>query len=82
MSGANLDERIVQDPKICGGEAVFRGTRVMLHTVLASLTAGDSAEEILKDFPSLSLDDIRAAIAFVRDSGDKDIPGSALPSSS
>ena len=37
MSVANLAERIVRDPKICGGEGVFRGTRVTLHTVLASL---------------------------------------------
>jgi uncharacterized protein (DUF433 family) len=39
--------RIIRDKKICGGEAVFKGTRVTLRTVLASLAAGDSAEEDL-----------------------------------
>jgi uncharacterized protein (DUF433 family) len=69
MSGAagNLktyEERIVRDKAICGGEPVFRGTRVTLRTVLASLAAGDSAEEILADFPSLEPKDVQAAIAF------------------
>ena len=79
MSVTNLAERIVRDPKICGGEAVFKGTRVTLRTVLASLAAGDSAEEILKDFPSLSPDDVRAAIAFAAASAEEDLPAPALP---
>lgn len=49
----NYEERIVRDRKICGGEPVFKGTRVTLRTVLASLADGDSAEDILSDFPSL-----------------------------
>ena len=79
MSVASLAERIVRDPKICGGEAVFKGTRVTLHTVLASLAAGDSAGEILKDFPSLSPEDVRAAIAFAAASAEEDLPAPALP---
>ena len=57
-------ERIVRDPAICGGEAVFRGTRVTLRTVLATLAEGDTPEEILAEFPTLKVEDIRAAIAF------------------
>jgi uncharacterized protein (DUF433 family) len=34
--GYKYGERIVRDPKICGGEAVFKGTRVTLRTVLPS----------------------------------------------
>jgi uncharacterized protein (DUF433 family) len=59
-----LDERIVRDPQICGGEPVFRGTRVTVRTVLASLADGDSIEEISADFLSLKADDIGAAISF------------------
>jgi uncharacterized protein (DUF433 family) len=58
------EERIVRDKGICGGEPVFKGTRVTLRTVLASLADGDSAEEILADFPSLKAEDVQAAIAF------------------
>ena len=57
-------QRIMRDKGICGGEAVFKGTRVTLRTVLVSLADGDSADEILKDFPSLKPEDIQAAIAF------------------
>ena len=41
------EERIIRDNGICGGEPVFKGTRVTLRTVLASLAGGDSAEEDL-----------------------------------
>jgi uncharacterized protein (DUF433 family) len=84
MSGAeynmkNHAERIVRDQNVCGGEPVFRGTRVTLRTVLASLAAGDSAEEILADFPTLRAEDIRAAIAFAAASAEEDLPVPAIP---
>ncbi len=72
-------DRIVRDRKICGGEPVFRGTRVLLRTVLASLAAGDATEAILTDFPSLKADDIRAAIAFAAASAEEDLPVPAVP---
>jgi len=78
-SRAHFEERIVRDPAICGGEPVFRGTRVTLRTVLASLATGDRAEEILADFPSLKLQDIQAAIAFAAASAEEDLPVPALP---
>jgi Protein of unknown function (DUF433) len=40
------------------------GTRVTLRTVLASLAEGSSFDEILKDYPSLSEDQLRAVVAF------------------
>jgi len=74
-----VDERIVRDPKICGGQPVFKGTRVTLRTVLASLAEGDSAEEILADFPTLTAEDVRAAIAFAAASAEEDMPVPAIP---
>ena len=82
MSGVKrdlVDERIVRDPKICGGQPVFKGTRVTLRTVLASLAEGDSAEEILTDFPTLTAEDVRAAIAFAAASAEEDMPVPAIP---
>ncbi len=75
----NYDDRIIRDPKICGGEPVFKGTRVTLRTVLASLAAGDSAEEILADFPSLKAEDVQAAIAFAAASAEEDLPIPEVP---
>ena len=43
----NHEERIIRDRGICGGEPAFKGTRVTLRTVLASVADGDSAEEDL-----------------------------------
>ena len=74
-----FDQRIVRDPKICGGEPVFRGTRVTLRTVLASLATGDTPEAILADFPSLTPQDIQAAIAFAAASAEEDLPVPAVP---
>lgn len=74
-----LQERIVRDPQICGGEPVFRCTRVTLRTVLASLADGDSIEEILADFPSLKAEDVRAAISFAAASAEEDLPVPASP---
>ena len=71
--------RIIRDKGICGGEPVFKGTRVTLRTVLASLADGDSAEEILADFPSLRVEDVQAAIAFAAASAEEDLPVPEAP---
>jgi uncharacterized protein (DUF433 family) len=67
-SGAIHDTQLsrsdFRDPKIAGREAVIKGTRVTLRTVLASLAEGATTGEILDDFPMLTEDDVRAAIAF------------------
>ena len=73
------EERIVRDKGICGGEPVFKGTRVTLRTILASLAEGDSIEEILKDFPSLKAEDVQAAIAFAAASAEEDLPVPEVP---
>lgn len=70
---------ISRDPKVCGGDPVIRGTRVPLRTILASLAEGDTVEEILKDFPTLSHEDIRAVIAFAAASAEEDLPVPATP---
>ncbi|OLE11293.1 MAG: hypothetical protein AUG89_10030 [Acidobacteria bacterium 13_1_20CM_4_56_7] len=75
----HLNGRIVRDRQICNGEAVFQGTRVTLRTVLASLAEGDTPDNILAAFPSLTPEDIRAAIAFAAASAEEDLPIPAIP---
>jgi len=74
-----LEERLIRDPKICGGQPVFKGTRVTLRTVLASLAAGDSVEAIIADFPALTREDVQAAIAFAAGSAGEDLPLPEIP---
>jgi uncharacterized protein (DUF433 family) len=45
-----LNGRIVRVRELCGGDPIFKGTRVTLRTVLASLAEGDTTERILADF--------------------------------
>ena len=59
----NFREHFERDPNICAGQTVFRGTRVILRTILASIADGDTDEEILRNFPALTPEDLRAAIA-------------------
>jgi uncharacterized protein (DUF433 family) len=70
----NYADRIVRDPTIVGGEAVLKGTRVTLRTVLASLAEGDSVDDILRAFPTLCEEDVRASIAFAAASAQEDLP--------
>jgi uncharacterized protein (DUF433 family) len=72
-------QHITRDPRVVGGEPVMRGTRVTLRTVLATLAEGATAEEILADFPSLTPEHIRAAIAFAAASAKEDMPVRELP---
>jgi uncharacterized protein (DUF433 family) len=71
--------RIIRDSQVCGGEPIFKGTRVSLRTVLASLADGDTPEKIIAAFPSLTKDDVQAAIAFAAASAEEDLPTPAVP---
>jgi uncharacterized protein (DUF433 family) len=77
----NYHQHITRDPKVCGGQPVIKGTRVLLRTLLASLAEGASTEEILQDFPTLTKEDMRAVIAFAAASASEDLPssGASLP---
>lgn len=68
------DDYIVRDANICGGEPVIRGTRIQLRTILASLADGCTIEKILKDFPTLREEDVRAVISFAAASTEEDLP--------
>ncbi len=60
----NWRERIIIDPRICHGKACIKGTRIMVSVILDNLAAGASYHEILNSYPSLSSQDIHAAIAY------------------
>lgn len=76
----NYHDFLARSPDIAGGAIVMCGTRVPLRTVLASLAEGDSFEDILAAFPTLTLDHLRAAVAFAAASAQEDLPTPAVPS--
>ena len=64
MSCEQLLDRIAVDPGVCGGKPCVRGTRIYIAIILDSLAEGLSPEEIMKEYPPLTLDDIHAALAY------------------
>ena len=62
-----LTDRITVDNNICNGKPTIRGKRITVQTILEFLGAGDSKEEILKQYPSLVSDDIDACLKFAAD---------------
>jgi uncharacterized protein (DUF433 family) len=67
MTHEELLRRITVDPKVCGGFPCIRGTRVQVAIVLDALAEGLTDEQILQHYPSLSVVDIRAAVAYAAD---------------
>ncbi len=57
-------DRISVDPNVCHGRPCVKGTRVMVWLVLNYLANGDSIEDILAAYPSLTREDIRACLAY------------------
>ena len=49
------------------GKPCIRGLRITVSDVLSYLASGMSEDEVLADFPDLTRDDIRAALAFAAD---------------
>lgn len=64
MTREELLKRISVDPNVCFGKACIRGTRIWVSLVLDFLASGLSEDEILKQYPQLQREDIRAAIAY------------------
>lgn len=59
-----MSERISIDPKVCHGKPVIKGTRVLVSNILGYLASGQTIEDVLKDFPHISKEDVLAAISF------------------
>lgn len=57
-------ERITENPFVCHVKACIKGTRIMVSVILDNLAEGVSGEEILRSYPSLKPEDIKAAIAY------------------
>ena len=59
-----LNGKVTIDPNICNEKPIIRGKRFTVHTILDFLGAGESQEEILRQYPSLEKEDISACLTF------------------
>lgn len=64
MSEQELLSRITTDPEICHGKPCIRGLRYPVEFVLEMLSGPTTVADLLRDYPDLEEDDIRAAIAY------------------
>ena len=64
MAKTNLLNRITVDPKVCHGKPCIRGTRIMASVILDNLAEGRTPEQIVRDYPPLKIEDVKAAIAY------------------
>ena len=58
------EDRIVKDPEVCGGAPIIKGTRVRVKIILDNLAEGHSPEQIVESYPTLTIEDVQAVIAF------------------
>lgn len=63
----NYSEYITIDPNIRFGRPCVKGTRISVYDVLGWMASGMSIEEIIKDYPELNEEKIRACLGFAAD---------------
>ncbi len=63
----NYERIITIEADKCGGKPCIRGMRITVYDVLEYLASGMSEEQILRDFPDLTRDDLHACLAFAAD---------------
>jgi len=59
-----LLSRISSNPHVLRGRPRIKGTRIAVHTILEMLACGLSVEEVLEEYPALSLEDVQAALLY------------------
>ncbi|MEW6200627.1 MAG: DUF433 domain-containing protein [bacterium] len=64
MEEREIFEHISSDPDILHGKPCIKGTRIPVTLIVSLVAEGISAEEIIKDYPSITPEDIKAAIKY------------------
>lgn len=64
MQEQEILQRISSDPDICHGKPCIKGTRIPVYLIVSLVAEGESVESIIQDYPSLTPEDIKAAIHY------------------
>ncbi len=64
MQHSEILERISSDPDICHGKPCIKGTRIPVYLLVSLMAEGEEPETIINDYPSITLDDIKAAMRY------------------
>jgi uncharacterized protein (DUF433 family) len=68
-----LMDRIVINPKILVGKPVIKGTRIPVYLIIEFLANGMTEEEILKEYPALKKEDIKASLLYASRCLDREV---------
>jgi len=66
-------DRISIDPRICHGQACVKGTRIPVHQIVRMLANGDTVDDLLAEYPSLSREDIMACLDYAADLAEEQV---------
>jgi uncharacterized protein (DUF433 family) len=61
---SSIDEHIVRNPRVLGGEPIVRGTRISVRSIVLAAREYGAPDGVLQAYPQLGLADIRDALAF------------------
>jgi uncharacterized protein (DUF433 family) len=65
--------RISIDPQVCHGQACVKGTRIPVHQIVRMLANGDTVDDLLVEYPSLTREDIRACLEYAADRAEEQV---------
>jgi len=69
----NLLGKIIIDPKVMVGKPIIKGTRITVQQILGLLAQGTTNEEIVKEYPHISKEDIYACLLFAQQALDNSV---------
>jgi len=64
MEEKEIFGRISSDPDILHGKPCIKGTRIPVYLIVSLVAEAESVENIIKDYPSLTPEDIKAALRY------------------
>jgi uncharacterized protein (DUF433 family) len=65
--------RVSIDPRVCHGQACVKGTRIPVHQIVRMLANGDTVDDLLAEYPSLTREDIRASLEYAADLAEEQV---------
>jgi len=64
MEEKEIFDRITSDPDILHGKPCIKGTRIPVYLIVSLIAEGETVENIIEDYPSLTREDIKAALHY------------------
>jgi uncharacterized protein (DUF433 family) len=64
MATTEWRDRIVIDPDVHHGDPCIKGTRIPVSVIVGNIADGDTPEQLVKSYPPLRVEDVRAALQF------------------